>query len=252
MISYITGANGFIGSRLKVSLGDDVLPVPHDNICRAEFGTCDRFYFLSAYGNMAYQSDTQNILQANIVDLTHALRRSLPKLFAYFSSSSVALPVKTPYALTKLAGEKIVEASGLDYIIFRPYTVVGVGEQREHLIPTLIRSCLNGEHMNLTLNPTHDFIDVQDVVDGVNAICQSDMRGVVELGTGIPRSNEEILSIVEGITGKKANVTIVQSMRKYDHLDWYCRDTYKTKGYWKPKVTVEETIKNMVKAHERA
>lgn len=250
--SYITGSNGFIGSQLKERLAMCV-PISHESIQSRCLYDCQRFYFLSAYGNMAQHKDTGKILEANISDLVHVLKYLFLAgngLFVYMSSSSVNLPVKTSYSLTKQAGEKIVESAKLPYAIIRPYSVTGVGEQKEHLIPKLISSCINQEPMELVAEATHDFIDVSDVVNGVTHLSENRFQGIFELGTGIPTSNIAVLKLVENATGKKANIRYVNSIRAYDNHDWYCRDNRARDHGWKPVKTLQQSIEEMVKAYE--
>src|SRR5205823_13943330 len=127
----------------------------------------------------------------------------------------------------------------------RPYTVIGVGEQKEHLIPTLIRSCFTGEPMKLTLKAVHDYVDVEDVVADLIQFADSKSIGIFEIGSGTPTSNGMVWKLVEEITGKKANVTIVDQLREYDSLNWYCKNP--------PKRTLKSlatSIEEMVKAYE--
>ena len=101
--------------------------------------------------------------------------------------------------------------------------------------------------MNLAPTPVHDFIDVEDVVEGIINLSQHSARGIYELGTGRETSNNEVKIIVEEITGKKANVNIVGELRDYDiDHDWVSLN-YKARGYgWLAKKTLEQSIKEQV------
>lgn len=169
-----------------------------------------------------------------------------PKSFVYISSSSVHLKIQTPYSRMKKAAEEIVQATRSACII-RPYSITGVGEQREHLIPTLIRSCLYGEAVDFVTWPHHDYIDVEDVVEAILNL--SPHPGIYEVGSGRGYSNQQVLEIVEHTTGKKANVSVVDGLRPYDTVDWLCRDISARKFGWKPRKTLVDSIQEMV-AHE--
>lgn len=248
--NYITGAGGFIGRQLCKRLPTHTA-IPHQDVHKASIEDCQRFFFLSTYGNMAQHDDIGVILQANVIDLASVLRKPFTcGLFVYVSSSSVLLPVQTPYSLTKQAGERIVAASGIAHCIIRPYSVTGVNEQREHLIPTLIRSCFEQTPMNLVMDATHDFIDVDDVVRGMIMLSELGERGVFELGTGIPTTNEQVLHLVEAATGLKAVVNPVNSIRDYDSSDWYCRNDSARDLGWFPVKTLADSIREMVDAYK--
>lgn len=257
--AIITGASGFVGSHLKDRFTKaQVHTIPHEWISTTTLPDFDYFYFLSAYGNMAHHKDDEAILQANVVDLTKMIIEAsehLFKSFVFMSTSSVKLPVQTMYSRTKRAAEEIllsfIEKYKLPICIIRPYSITGVGEQREHLIPTLIRSCMEGEVMNFTPSPTHDFIDVEDIVDGMLTLSKAGARGIYELGSGTKHTNQEVRELVEKVTGKKANVNIVESVRAYDTDNWVSQN-YKARGYgWLPKVSLEESITKMVEEYKK-
>lgn len=238
--NVITGASGFIGSNLSKKLG--VEGTPHADIMLVP--ECENFFFLSTYGNMASHTDNYMMLRANVLDLINAISRE-HEFFVFMSSSSVLLPVQTPYAHSKKAAEEILLAlPQLKSCIVRPYSVTGIGEQPEHLIPSLIRSCIEGEIMPFDPDPVHDFIDVEDVVDGLVWTADRKAIGIVEFGSGIPHTNQEVRGIVEEVCGKKANVQPHEGLREYDNVEWYCR-----KPAFKPKKTLQQSIEEMVEAY---
>jgi nucleoside-diphosphate-sugar epimerase len=163
------------------------------------------------------------------------------------------------YSRTKKAAEEILfsymDKYNMPICIVRPFSVTGVGEQDTHLIPTLIRSCLRGEFMNFVSHPTHDFIDVEDVVSGLINLSDHQAKGVFELGTGRKHTNQEVLEMVEKATKKKANLNRVDQLRMYDNKEWVSSN-YKARGYgWLPAKSLKLSIKEMVdefkKTHSR-
>ena len=252
MKSYITGANGFVGSHLVKALNEEVICISHKDIMNTKLQSFDTFYFLSAYGNMYFHNGDEKILQANINDLIHILLEAKNcgfESFVYISTSSVELEVQTMYSRTKKAAEEIllafIEKYDLPICIVRPFSITGVGEQKEHLIPTLIRSCFTGELVNFVPEPRHDFIDVEDVVYDILQLSTIGSKGIFRLGNSFPVSNKEVLKLVEEVTGKKANIKIVDSLRPYDNNDWYSKD-YISRDHWTQRTPLRETIKAMV------
>lgn len=248
--NYCTGANGFVGKHLCQRLS--LTPIPHENIPIYKFNDFDRLFFLSSYGNLAHQRDFEETINANTLNPIDVFTRTLSikyQSFVYFSSSSVTLPNQTAYSRSKLATEQILLAGAENLnkpiCIIRPYSITGVGEQDCHLIPRLIKSCETGTRMNFVPEPTHDFIDVEDVVEATDLLSSRSATGIFELGTGIPTTNQKVREIVEDVTGRKANVIIVDSMRGYDNNDWFCRRNLSEFG-WKPKKTLEQSITEMV------
>lgn len=251
---YITGSTGFLGSHLIKRFKDPIC-IPHEEIRNIKLQPYDRFFFLSAYGNMSWHNDDEKTFQANIKDLLSILTQKATykgfKSFTFVSTSSVRLPVQTMYSRTKRAAEEILlsfmEKHNVPIQIIRPFSITGVGEQKEHLIPKLIESSYDGSVVNLVPEPVHDFIDVEDVVDGILSLSDNSARGIFELGTGIQHSNLEIKEIVEKIAGK-INVNIVTQERDYDTTSWVSTN-FKARGYgWLPKKKLEQSIKEMVDA----
>lgn len=255
MKAVITGSQGFIGSHLLKQLGD-ATAIPHEKISTTGLDPFDYFYFLSSYGNIASQNDDDQIFQANILDLISVLLQAKEykfKSFVYTSSSSVKLRNQTMYSRAKKAAEEILlsvmEKYDVPICIVRPFSVTGVGEQQGHLIPTLIKAAFTGEQVNLVPNATHDFIDVEDVTQGILSLSQHSARGIFELGTGIKTSNKEVLNIVEHVTEKKIRVNYVDSMRSYDNQEWVSTN-FKARGYgWLPKKTLGQSVREMVEAY---
>src|SRR3990167_1362876 len=249
-MQYITGSNGFIGSHLSKKL--KLTSIPHEKLSTIKLKPFGKFFFLSTYGNLVDQTETDKIIQANLTDFIHIINQidtTKLKSFVFTSSSSVTLKVQTMYSRTKKAAEQLLLAFKEKYhvpiCIIRLYSCTGVGEQEQHLIPTLIRSCLKGELVNFVPNPVHDYIDIEDVVNGIINLSENQAGGVYELGNGRGYTNQEVLEIVEKVTGKKAKINIVDHLRDYDTQDWICRN-FRARSYgWSPRKSLEQSIKEM-------
>ncbi len=244
---YITGSSGFVGSHLSKKL--DTTSIAHKDIETIKLEPFTHFYFLSSYGNMASHTDEDTIFKANVDDLLSILKQARKfkfKSFVYISSSSVMLRTQTTYSRCKRAAEELLlafmEKTDLPVCIIRPFSITGVGEQQEHLIPTLLRAAKTGETVNFVPNAVHDYIDVDDVVDGIISLSEHAARGIYQLGTGKSTSNQEVLEIVEEVTGKKVKVNLVNSMRAYDTENW-ASNNFKARGWgWFPKVSLRTSI----------
>jgi nucleoside-diphosphate-sugar epimerase len=185
----------------------------------------DKLVDFAAWGNLYNQTDAIRIYQANVIRLIDVLNNSKGvKSIIVTSTSSVNLPVQTLYSASKKSAEDIAkiyaEEYGMKISVVRPYSVYGPGEQKEHLIPKLIDSCLNGTKMKFVGEPTHDFIYIDDFIESVIRISEEGKTGIFSIGSGIAISNEEVKNIIEDILVRKANIQRVESMRKYDSIDW--------------------------------
>lgn len=251
---YITGASGFIGSHLTARFNEYV-DIPHEKIQSTDFSKATKVFFLSAYGNMADHTDDAKTLKANVEDLIHvSLSVNWGKVdsFVFVSTSSVKLRTQTMYSRSKKAAEEILlsfmEKYNAPISIIRPFSVTGVGEQPKHLIPTLIRQISASKEVTLDPDPTHDFIDVEDLVNGMLNLSENRAKGIFELGTGTATSNEDVLKTVESVLDKKAKVRIVRGLRPYDNKEWVSTN-FKSRRYgWFPEKSLEDSIKEMVNA----
>lgn len=251
--AYITGAGGFVGRHLTEKL-DDFVAIPHQELDQLQLEPYKKFFFLSTYGNMSDHDDAEMIVKANVLDLVKVLSQTDFEngvtSFVYMSSSSVTRRIQTMYSRAKRAAEEILlgymEKYNAPICIIRPFSVTGVGEQREHLIPKLIDSCMNGTKMPFIPWPTHDYIDVDDVVDGILTLSRKHAKGIFELGTGVSHTNEEVLEMVEVLTGKEPNLHYVKNMRPYDSDDWVSKNFSARQYGWKPKKTLAQSIGEML------
>ena len=255
---YVTGSSGFLGKHLVSRLGG-FSPIFHDDIETIRLLPYQKFYFLSTYGNMSFHNDSKAILRANVSDLITILTKTDwengVESFVYVSTSSVSQQVQTMYSRSKKAAEEILlsfmEKYNAPIAIVRPFSITGVGEQKEHLIPKLIESCLMGVEMPFVPEARHDFIDVEDVADGIVALSKRHARGIFELGTGKEYSNLEVLHLVEKITKKKANIHVVSNLRTYDSEHWVSANMKARTYGWEPKKTLDQTIAEMVEEYEQ-
>jgi len=248
-MEFITGSSGFIGRNLVARLNNPIR-IPHEDILYTDWSKATKVYFLSAYGNMYGQNDDQETIKANLIDLCFVLASidwNKIESFVYISTSSVKLKRQTMYSRSKKAAEEILLAYMEKYdapiTIIRPTSVYGPNEQPQHLIPVIIESIKTGKLMNFVREPVHDYIFIDDLVDGIINLSENKAKGIFELGTGIKTSNQEVIDILEEIIGKKANTNIVEKMRDYDNKEWVS-ENFKSRGFgWLPKTSLFDGLK---------
>lgn len=170
----------------------------------------------ASYGNLWGQNDVKEIYKANVERVKKLLNNSSKyKKVILTSTSSVNLPVQTPYSESK----KRMEEIGQEYkaTIIRPYTIYGIGDYKDHLIPKIFRSCLVKEPMNLAMAPVHDYVWVEDLVD----LYISEPEGIIEFGTGVPAYNSSVVLLIEQITQGLAFIEKFEEARPYDAVNWF-------------------------------
>ena len=267
----ISGSHGFVASNLSKLL--QVKPIPRKLLCNVTaltdyLSSVDTVIHTAAYGNYNFQKGDRNVFNVNVVytfNLLEASKNAGVKNFINFSSSyelgtkkepmheeMVARP-ETIYGSTKACGTQITRhfSKFFNAVTVRPFSIMGVGEQDFHLIPTLIKSCLHGNEIPFVPEPMHDFINVVDLCNGVILILNNieKLSGeIFHLGCGKQYTNQEVLKIVEKTTGKKAHIRLVKSMRDYDSSFWMADNSKLRALGWKQTKTLEESIKEMVES----
>jgi len=102
-------------------------------------------------------------------------------------------------------------ADDLSTIVVRPFSVYGPWERNGRLVPAALRAALDGGTLALTANDSvRDFVFVEDVVEGVVAALSAgdELSGrAINLGSGVPTSNGELVRLVERVTGRSIAVS---------------------------------------------
>lgn len=268
---FLAGSHGFIGKNIIKKfrqLEIEVLPIPREIYYRPQelrlfFEVMKPDYIINtaSYGNIVDQKDMLEIIMANTYIPTNILWASATiqyKAFLNFSSSSVTLPYETFYSASKSASEKILTAFFNEYkspiASIRPYTVIGVGDNKKHLLPTLIRAAFTGETIDFVSNPVHDYIGVNDLVDALALVIEnidSFSGKVISIGSGIETSNKKLKEIVEKVTGKKINTKEKESLRPYDQASWKSDPSALFNYGWKIREDIEYIVKEIAKNYEQ-
>lgn len=226
MTYAITGSSGFIGKAMQHYLkakGHEVLPVKRVLLRGItelsdwfDINNIDEIVHLAAYGNHYNQTDHKEIFRVNVLYSYNLFAASNGRNVYNFSTSSVTLPHKTQYSISKRTGEDLALLFP-NVINIRPYSVYGPGEALHRFIPTVIHCLMTGNSMRVDESACHDWIYITDAIDAM-------FNGHTDLGTGQSYSNLQIVQLLESISGKRLNYEPVGRLRVYDTSDWVCNN----------------------------
>lgn len=263
----LTGATGFVGGHLKKRLESD----GHVIFSPAR-GQIESRYYDVIINCAAELTDESKMYLAN-VDLVYYLfelarNHGVGKFIQIGSSSeygltdqprveSAACMPSNIYEATKLAATNLclgyASRYDLDICIARPFSVFGPGDKPRKLIPTLYRSYI--DHLTVDLHPgSHDFIYVDDFVDGLmillNASKDQTKGDIINFGTGISSSNNQVVAALESALGSSLCVNRKTGRyHSYDVDNWVADITKaRTKYGWQPKHTLQSGMKAYVMA----
>lgn len=200
MSTLITGGLGFIGSHLAKAIPDARIYDRKDGKAMISiYGEYDTIFHLAASTYLTEGYDKQmiedNIILTNELFNYHYLDR-----IVYASSAAIYNP-NNLYSYTKRYNEDIAPegATGLRY-----YNVYGFGDNG--IVSKLIKAAFTGELIKIYGGEqTRDFIHVDDVVrETIKAVDSTEK--IIDIGTGVETSINELITMVERISGKAINI----------------------------------------------
>ncbi|MFZ4712598.1 MAG: NAD-dependent epimerase/dehydratase family protein [Bacteriovoracaceae bacterium] len=153
----------------------------------------------------------------------------------------------SPYGLFKKKVEELLLSQSFSVSIARPSNIYGEKQsphKRFGAVTTFFHQIENGITLNIygTLDISKDFLHVEDLVEALSILLLQKKSGVFNLGTGKNHSLKEIISEMEKVTGKKAEM-IFFPMAITD-IPYYRLDCTKAENVleWKAKIHLEEGI----------
>jgi NAD dependent epimerase/dehydratase len=125
-----------------------------------------------------------------------------------------ALQAQSPYAATKVAADQMCAAYAasydLDVCILRPFNTFGPRQSLRAVIPTVLAQLLaRAETLRVgSVHPRRDFTYVGDTVDGFvrAAVADTPPGEVIQLGTGVAVSVQELIGLCEEVVGYRAPI----------------------------------------------
>ena len=161
-----------------------------------------------------------------------------------------------PYSQTKVICESLCEGYSRDFkvpiTIFRPFNIYGSGQNPDFLVPSIIQQAKTGKIVIKDDRPKRDYIHVEDIIDAVmisiEIKSEDSMLRKYNLGTGISHSVKEIVEMVQGLFETKIEYLCTHVIRPNDVLDTVADITkIETEMHWKPKISIQEGLRRMVK-----
>jgi len=258
----VIGSSGFIGSHLFPRLEKLYSTFGYDlvggNDIRDKF-KLDRLFEKERFdivinlaaraGVLSGEEFYDEYYSTNCVGLMNIIKiceKYKVKRFIHFSSSAV-LKALSVYGVTKLAGDYMVKNSKLDWVIIRPFTVIGEGGRKDMVIGKWKRQLEKGEKIQFRGDGTtfRGYTYVGDLVDGVISAITGP-GGEYDIGGDVKITLEEFWQIFQKV--------YPYAEREYVPLpEWdepgELADTAKAREVlgWQPRVDIKSKIKELMK-----
>jgi UDP-glucuronate 4-epimerase len=166
-----------------------------------------------------------------------------------FREDEAALRPVSPYGATKVAGEALVSAHhaivGSPVRIARLFTVYGPRQRPDLGVYTFAERLLDGRPIPLYDRglATRDFTYVDDVVDGLLRLIDADEPElVVNLGSGSPHSNLELLEQLERVFDKHGARELLPAQPGDVPATYADREVARRVLGWTPRMTLDEGL----------
>lgn len=135
----------------------------------------------------------------------------------------------SPYGASKLAVEGYCSAYASSYamscVSLRFSNVYGPRSfHKGSVIAHFMKQILNGRPLEIFGDgtQTRDYVYVGDLCDGIVRALQSGVSGTIQLGTGRPTTLNEIIELLEEVTGRRLE-TCYRDFRPGEVRNTYCR-----------------------------
>ncbi len=161
----------------------------------------------------------------------------------------------TPYAISKLAGERYLkfyrEVHGITFAALRLGNVYGPRQdssKESGAIGIFTSRLLDGESafINNDGKTTRDYIYVGDVIDAIVRASKKTVSGIYNIGTGIQTSTKDLFSMTADVTGVKIAPTHRKEVK--DVIKHMALNSAKAKRAfnWKAKMDIKNGIETTV------
>ena len=217
------------------------------------------------------QQEVKEMVETNLlgtINLINACSKTNFKCFVNTGSNSEygikdkpmketdLLEPDNPYGITKAAASMYCQymARKLDspIVTMRPFAVYGYFEEKERLIPTIIKSCLENSELKLSSpNSVRDFIFIEDIIAAYLTIIKNIQKAkgeIFNLGTGKQSKITDVVNLIKKITNSSVKPQYGQIKPAQCEPKSWLADISKIKKLlnWQPKYNLEEGLKRNI------
>lgn len=181
-------------------------------------------------------------------------------LSSYLYGNPAQLPIPetaplftpNPYAQSKKTAEDFCKfysnAYQVNTIILRPFNVYGPNQNPSFLIPHIIQQAQYSDAIRVKdLIPKRDYVHLYDLITAILRCIDYQESGVFNIGSGISYSVQEIIDIIQHITGRNLPVISESQVRRAEIMDTIADISLaKEKLGWQPTISFEEGMREML------
>jgi nucleoside-diphosphate-sugar epimerase len=268
----VTGAGGFIGSRLVESLrghGREVRTHSHaDGDIASSFTPTEdvsvvvhlaaRGFVRESWEETAefYRVNVQGTVRVLEFCRRHQARMVFVSTYVYGAATALPTPedhprsAPSPYHHSKILAEDAclfyARQFEVPVAVIRLFNVYGPGQGSGFVIPTLMKQALDPNVKEITvtdLRPRRDYLYIADFIQLVELVLERRAGGVYNAGSGVSVSVGELVKEITRAAGTNKPVVCRNEFRKNEIMD-VCADIEKARRDlgWSPRVRLAEGL----------
>ena len=155
---------------------------------------------------------------------------------------------KDQFSISKMTGELLVQTSGLNYNIVRAPNIYGQRQNKNKLIPKIIKSVLENKKMTIYSEGEYirDFLHIQDFCSAVLKILNDGAKNeIYNVSSNVEYSVVEVVHLINTIMQQENElVEFVKDDKYHDFRRALNSDKLKSLG-WVPKYKLKNSIENI-------
>jgi nucleoside-diphosphate-sugar epimerase len=173
--------------------------------------------------------------------------------FGRASRESDPLQPRGGYAASKVGTEqrcaRRAEAGG-HVLVVRPFTVVGEGQRPDMALSRWAAAATAGRPLRVfgSLERTRDFTCVREVARGLTALAESGATGVVNLGSGAPRTLREAVHALAAALDVDIDVEVEPAAHIEVEATWADTTRFESLTGFRPHTDLADVVRRFVAA----
>ena len=263
----ITGKNGFIATHLYNKLNETFETNQIYATTKEESENITQILnekkpeYIYHIGAEIY--DDSKMFNSNILltykILEYCKNSNIKRLYIFGSSSEYgrknkemseddSLEPETMYEGTKSACTMLARSYAHTYkipiFIIRPFTIYGPGEKKNKLIQILFDKKQKNDKTIYISKGVHDYVYIDDFINALLSIKNDKIFDIINIGSGVQYTNEEVIKTFERVTQYKFNEYLPLESKKYDSNIWVSNPS-KLNNYYKMKYSLSDGLNIM-------
>lgn len=274
----VTGASGFLGKHLVAALerggqavathsmedGDLARTQPRAQDIRHVYHLAAKTYVPDSWAHPKEFYEANVLGTIGILEYCREQGASLTLISSYMYGHPERLPIPeghplrafNPYGHSKLLAEEVAQFYQTSFrvpvTIVRPFNLYGPGQSERFLIPALIRQALSPECSTISIadhRPRRDYIYVDDVVELLLAVVESQRASVYNAGSGISTSAREVAERIAELAGTGKHVISRNEERPDEVLDTVADiSRARLELGWNPRIGLDEGLARTIRS----